>query len=191
MPLFPGDGFEIPTSIKTALDNSDYLLLVDENEMLCKIKVTDFLASLSNDNTGSNLSAKLVGTPFGASPSYQAGREYDKAFDGDLTTIYDYAYSSGGFCGLDLGASNTKKLTKVRVYPRQDAGVQTRSGGARIQGSNNQLSGYVDLFTFPPTLDTGIWYEGIVSVYTAYRYLRYYAADGTYCSVSEVEFYGV
>lgn len=134
---------------------------------------------------------KLIGTTFGASPPYAAGSDYTKAFDGNLATFYDYLYSSGGYCGIDLGASNTKKLSKIRIYPRQDSGAHTRSGGAKIQGSNtSETSGFIDLFIFVSTPNTGIWYEGTVSISTAYRYLRYYGVDGTYCNIGEVEFYG-
>jgi hypothetical protein len=134
---------------------------------------------------------KLTGTPFGALPVYQAGREPPSAFDGNLTTSYNYISLNGGYVGLDLGANNTKKLIKVRIYPRQE-GVHTRSSGAKIQGSNqSETTGYTDLYTFPQTATAGLWYESpTLSVNIAYRYLRYVGVDGTYSDVSEIEFYG-
>lgn len=175
---------------KTVADDSDFLLMQNPTTReTYKITKADLLAGISNN--GSPSAIKLIGTSFGASPPYAAGSDYTKAFDGNLSTYYDYINSSDGYCGLDLGINNTKKLTKIRVYPRQDSGVHTRSGGAKIQGSNSETSGYTDLFTFPSTTETGIWYEGNVSISTVYRYLRYYAASGTYCSVAEIEFYGV
>lgn len=193
-------GFTIPTAIRTVAVSSDFFIGVDHDTgELYKITKADLFAGLSSGSSsggssgGSSgaTSSKLTGIPFGASPSYSPGREYGKAFDDDLTTIYDFLYPSGGFTGLDLGPTNTRKLTKVRIYPRQDSNVQSRSGGARIQGSNDQLNGYVDLFTFGSTPDTGTWYEGTITTSVTYRYIRYYGADNTYCNVSEVEFYGV
>lgn len=183
----------IPTEVKNQVADGDCILMIDPGGTPYKISIADFQTSLSSNsnNNNSGTSSKLIGTPFGASPSYSVGGEFDKAFDGDVSTCYNYAYSSAGYCGLDLGSNNTKKLTKIRIYPRQDSGVQGRSGGAKIQASNNPESGYIDLFTFPATSYAGVWYEGEVTVSTAYRYLRYYAVDGTYCSVAEVEFYGV
>ncbi len=135
---------------------------------------------------------KLTGTPFGALPVYQAGMEPDKAFDDNLATNYNYASLDGGYVGLDLGSSNTKKLTKVRIYPRQD-GVHARSSGAKIQGSNeSQTAGFADLYTFPATTIANTWYESpTLSINIAYRYLRYVGAANTYSDVSEIEFYGI
>lgn len=187
-------GFSIPTTIKTVAANNDYFIGIDVDGLLYKITKADLLAGLSNNSSGNSggTEVKLIGTPFGELPVYAPDRIPASAFDGNLTTSYNYYSPSGGYVGLDLGSSNTKKLSKVRIYPRQE-GVNTRSSGAKIQGSNQgENSGYTDLFTFGDTTTPGIWYEsGALSILTAYQYLRYVGVSGTYSDVCEVEFYGV
>ena len=62
---------------------------------------------------------KLSGTPFGNGPAWGGGNStFDKAFDGDVNTFFDYAYPHFGFTGIDLGAGNAKAIGKVRYWPR-------------------------------------------------------------------------
>ncbi len=56
------------------------------------------------------------------------------ASDGNTSTFFDYAYPHFGFTGIDLGAGNAHRITKVRFYPR--AGCQARMIGGMFQGSN-------------------------------------------------------
>ena len=51
----------------------------------------------------------LGGVPFGASPAYQTGSEFDKASDGNLSTFYDFANANGGYTGIDFGAGNVRR----------------------------------------------------------------------------------
>lgn len=173
----------------TTLADDDLLLIWDTSaNITAKLKLSVLKAFLGT-TTGTSQSVKLTGTPFGATPTYLSSQTISSAFDGNLSTSYDYAYPDNGYVGLDLGSGVTKKLTLVRVYPRQD-GVHERTGGALIQGSNNQSTGFVDLYTFPATPAANTWYETTLSVATAYRYFKYVGASGTYSSVTEIEFYG-
>ena len=134
----------------------------------------------------------MTGTPFGTGPAWVVGREFDKAFDGDTATIFDYAFANGGYTGIDLGsAANARKIVKIRFYPRSDfGGGGTRMLGGRFQGSNaSSSSGYVDLLTVTTAPTLGTWTEVTISDPTAYRYLRYLSPDGSYCNVAEIEFY--
>lgn len=184
MPLYPGSNEDIIT--KTVALAEDFLLMLDNTGKPYKITKTNLLARESSETE-----TKLIGTPFGALPIYQYGQEPTSAFDGNLSNYYNYGYANGGYVGLDLGSSNTKKLTKVRIYPL--SGFQTRANNAKIQGSNSgENQGYVDLFTFGETPSPSIWYEsGQLSISTTYRYLRYYGADGSSATIAEIEFYGV
>ena len=135
---------------------------------------------------------KLTGTPFGTSPSWVAGREFDKAFDGNTATIFDYALANGGYTGIDLGsAANARTIVKLRFYPRSDwSGGGARMVGGKFQGSNvSSSSGFVDLYTVTSAPALGSWVEVTISDLTAYRYLRYLSPDGGYANVAEVEFY--
>gem|GEM_PF-1652584 len=132
---------------------------------------------------------KLTGAKFGATPAYAAGSEYDKAFDGNTGTFYDYANPNGGYTGIDLGSGNAKKITKVRFYPR--SGFAYRMTGGKFQGSNTSAtSGFVDLATIQTEPAGNQWTELAVTNANAYRYLRYLAPDNGYGNVAEVEFYG-
>lgn len=76
----------------------------------------------------------------GSSPAGGAGQEFDKAFDGDVGTFFHYSSKSFGFTGLDLGAGNAKRVSKVRFYPRSGFASRmfTATGDhkAMFQGSN-------------------------------------------------------
>ena len=129
--------------------------------------------------------SRLTGTLFGASPSYAAGCEYDKAFDGNTDTYYDYLNPDNGYVGLDLGADAHKRLTRVRFYPRQ--GFDYRMPGGKIQGSNNGQD-YADLYVISSV--SGGWNEITLNDAQPYRYIRYLAPAGAYGNIAELELYG-
>jgi alpha-galactosidase len=132
---------------------------------------------------------KLSGTTFGTSPAYAAGCEYDKAFDGNTSTYFDYAYANGGYTGIDLGAGNGRRVTSIKYYPR--ASWAGRMVMGKFQGSNtSSSSGYVDLYTISTTPPYA-WTQVNISDTNTYRYLRYLGPDGSYGNVAEIEFYGI
>jgi mannan endo-1,4-beta-mannosidase len=131
---------------------------------------------------------KLTGTTFGTSPAWGgADNTYDKAFDGNTGTFFDYLEENGGYTGIDLGEGNEKRITRIRFYPRTY--FTGRMTGGKFQGSNNSMdSGYTDLYTIAaePSSD---WNDVTVNDTTAYRYVRYLSPDGGLCNVAEIEFY--
>ena len=96
----------------------------DEIETWCNVAEVEFY-----DQNG----VKLTGTRFGSSPSWQS-RTYDKATDGNTNTFFDYAYRHFGFTGIDLGAGQAARISKVRFYARQ--GYEGRMIDGRFEGSN-------------------------------------------------------
>jgi RHS repeat-associated protein len=60
----------------------------------------------------------ITGTPFGTDPATTPTNTYDKAFDGDVNTYFDFAGPVRGFTGTDIGASSTNKVGTIRYYPR-------------------------------------------------------------------------
>ncbi|UJF31470.1 cohesin domain-containing protein [Paenibacillus hexagrammi] len=131
--------------------------------------------------------ASITGDPYGQSPSWSAGSEFDKAFDGDTNTYYDYANANGGYTGIDLGDGNAGAVKQIRFYPR--SGYTGRMVGGQFQGSNTSpTDGFVTFYTVTeePALQ---WNAVPVTDPTAYRYLRYLSPNGSYGSVAEIEFY--
>jgi hypothetical protein len=91
---------------------------------------------------------KINGIPFGAEKTEKVDEGYEKAFDGDVTTFYNYKYPDGGYCGIDLGEGNMKKVRKIRFYPRKN--YASKMLGGVFQGA-------IDLqpnsFGFAPYID--------------------------------------
>ena len=56
------------------------------------------------------------GTPYGSTPVEHSYHGPEKAFDGDTATSYRYFYLKGGYVGLDLGAGNKRKVSKIRFH---------------------------------------------------------------------------
>lgn len=137
----------------------------------------------------SNQLQALRGTLFGAEPAWAAGSEYDKAFDGDVNTYYDYTSGAGGYAGVDLGEGFEAQLGEVRFYPRK--GMEVRMIGGKFQGSNvSETEGFVDLYTISERPAAG-WNAVNVSADTAYRYIRYYTPETGNANVAELEFYAI
>ncbi len=129
----------------------------------------------------------LAGTAFGTSPAYAAGSEYDKAFDGNTNTFFDFNGANGGYTGLDLGVASV--INGIRFFPR--GGNEGRMNGGKFQGSNvaNFASGVVDLYTITSAPASG-WNETSVNNATSFRYVRYLSPNNGYCNVAEIQFCG-
>lgn len=126
---------------------------------------------------------KVNGTPFGASPPYAVGSEFDKADDGNLSTFYDYSQASGGYTGIDLGPDNEQIINRITFSPR--TGYESRMVGGVFQGSNDGVN-YTVLYTVTsvPSPNTQVSINNSM----AYRYLEYVGPAGSYCNIAEMEF---
>jgi len=130
---------------------------------------------------------KLSGTTFGTTPAWSTGSEFDKAFDGNTSTFFDYLNSDGGYTGIDVGTGGAT-VSKIKFFPR--AGYESRMNGGKFQGSNtSSTAGFTDIYTITTTPAT-TWVTVDVST-VSYRYLRYLSPTGSYGNVAEIEFYGV
>jgi hypothetical protein len=105
------------------------------------------------------------------------------AFDGNIATFTDTKTGSG-WIRVDLGAGNEQAIGSVKFYPR--AGFAGRMNGALIQGSTDGIN-FVTLYTISGVSEYK-WYRATINTDTAYRYLRYYTANG-FANAAEMEFY--
>ncbi|HJP76057.1 MAG TPA: family 20 glycosylhydrolase [Pseudonocardiaceae bacterium] len=130
----------------------------------------------------------LTGTPYGTSPAWGGSpNTFDKAFDGDPATFFDYAQASGGYTGIDLGADHAATVTAIRFVPR--AGQSARMVGGVFQGcTGGPTAGCHNLATvnWTPGAD---WHDLAVTDPAPYRWLRYVGPDNGYCNVAEIQFY--
>ena len=139
---------------------------------------------------GEKTSSKLTGTGIGTSGAYCCSYTFDKALDGNLSTFYDADSATGDWVGLDLGAGNTKALSKVKFAAR--AGHEGRMNGGTIQASNSAdfSSGVVTLYTISGSPASGVLTSVGLSNNTAYRYIRYLGPTDGWCNIAEIEFWG-
>ena len=130
--------------------------------------------------------AKLTGTAFGATPFWanDPAFGFEKAFDGNTTTFYNYSLSSGGYVGLQF--PEPRIVTRARYFARPGF---NRMVGGKFQGSNtSRTEGFVDLHTIPAPLTAG-WAEVELPA-GEWRYIRYFGPSGGQGEVSELEFIG-
>jgi len=131
------------------------------------------------------LPGTLYGTPYGTSPAWgNLPNTYDKVFDGDPSTFFDFAEPSGGYAGIDAGRATA--VSTIRYIPRNGQGA--RMVGGRFEGcADGPASGCRTLATVTEAPTLG-WNELAVSDPGRYRWLRYVGPDGSFCDVAEVEF---
>ena len=136
---------------------------------------------------GHALPGTLTGAPYGTSPAWgDLPNTYDKVFDGDPSTFFDFAEPSGGYAGIDLGAGNASPVSLIRFVPRN--GQLGRMVGGRFEGcTDGPTSGCRTLATVQDGPVLG-WNELAVADTGRYRWLRYVGPDGSFCDVAEVEF---
>ena len=130
------------------------------------------------------------GTIIGTSGSFGGlGHTKELAMDGDLTTYFDGPGPDGNWVGLDFGSGTNCVITQVSYCPRDFFG--SRMTGGVFQGANQaDFSDAVTWFTITGVPPTGTLTTQVISDTTAYRYVRYLAAAGTYGDVAEVQFTG-
>jgi PKD repeat protein len=156
-------------------------LTVDNGE-----KSDDGTITITVYQEGENL---LSGTVIGTEGSWNnAGNTRDKVFDENTGTFFDAAEANGAWVGLDLGADNAARITRIRFHPR--SGYEDRMNGGVFEGSSSSdFSDPVGLATVS-TSPSGGWTELVVTGSEALRYVRYRAPDGGHGNVAEIEFYG-
>jgi fibronectin type 3 domain-containing protein len=139
---------------------------------------------------GENPSTQLTGTGIGTAGTWCCNNTFDKALDGNLTTFYDADSATGDWAGLDLGAGNTKAVTKIKYAAR--AGNEGRMDGGVFQGSSSATfsTGVVTLFTISGAPSSGVLTSQAINNNTAYRYVRYLGPANGFCNVAEIEFWG-
>ncbi|RYD67800.1 MAG: hypothetical protein EOP83_02025 [Verrucomicrobiaceae bacterium] len=141
---------------------------------------------------GERPSTKLTGTLIGSTGSWGGNSAWtkDKAMDGNFSTFYAADSPSGDWVGLDLGAANTKAITKIKFAAR--SGFESRMNGGIFQASNSASfsSGVVTLHTISGSPASGSLTTQLMNDNTAYRYVRYLGPTNGECNVAEIEFWG-
>ncbi|HEU5070962.1 MAG TPA: LamG-like jellyroll fold domain-containing protein [Verrucomicrobiae bacterium] len=132
---------------------------------------------------------RLTGTVIGTDSVFVNGQWKDQLFDNAPITWFDCSAPSGGWAGLDLGASY--RITKVGYYPR--ANFPDRMTGGRFQGCNvaDFSSGVVTLCTIGSTPAPGTTTVQTVTNTGGYRYVRYIGPPNGYCNTAELQFEGM
>ncbi|MFC1504057.1 PKD domain-containing protein [Spirochaetota bacterium] len=136
--------------------------------------------------TDPGVEKKLSGSIYGYGDAWAAGREYDKAFDGDTSTFFDCALASGGYTGIHL--AEAAAVTKIRFYPRLVPNFAARMQNGKFQGSDDG-SFYTDIYIIYDIPAAG-WNE-VTLPGSSYTHLRYIGPTDAYCNVAEIEFYGI
>ena len=106
----------------------------------------------------------------------------EKAFDGDLTTIYLTTTGSYSWVGLDLGQPYI--IDRVGWAPNPNAKL-TELGV--FQGANNpDFSDAVPFYIIDDTNKR----EAAIDCSRGFRYVRYVGPANSYCQIAEIEFFG-
>ena len=124
----------------------------------------------------------LKGTPFGSAANPQ------RAFDLDYSS--NYVGAQGGHVGLDLGVNSVARVTRIRIFPREDNGA---TGRARLEGA--VVEGSVDNASWTTLASL----QGVVPGWNTivrdlpaanFRFLRLRSEASTPIEVAEVLFQG-
>ena len=144
-----------------------------------------------NGNIPSTCTKQVTGSAFGATPSLgnNPNLDYNKVFDNNISTFFDYANPNGGYAGLDLGKGIV--INKVCAYPRSQTNSQGESligrfQGIKIQGSNDNIN-YTNLVTITDGVSNK-WKEVNFSNNNSYRYYRFVSPNGGYGNLAELRF---
>lgn len=129
--------------------------------------------------------ARLAGTPYGTSPPWSPSSTYDKAFDGDPGTFFDYSQAGGGYTGLDLGRAQA--IAQIRFVPRY--GYFSRMVGGVFQGCTDGPDAGCHQLAAVEWTPSADWHVLTVDDPTPYRWVRYVGPDGGFGNVAEIEFY--
>jgi hypothetical protein len=127
---------------------------------------------------------KLRGAVMATAPDNDYTRHKYNAFDTNEGTSF-MAHETGGWVGLDLGASYA--IRKIRVYPMHDR--HTQFEGAMFQGADNaEFDNAVTLLAVNQGLNSDEYCVYDIPDAPAFRYVRCMNPDHR-CSIAELEFY--
>jgi chitodextrinase len=135
-------------------------------------------------------SPKLTGVILGTDGTWVNDGSDDKAkvFDGDINTFFDCTTENFAWSGLEF--STPKVITSILFYPRFN-GAQRMTNGVFQGSSTADFSSDVVTFYKIPVRPTEEWQGIIISLPTAFKYIRYQSPVGGFGNIAEVEFYGV
>lgn len=124
---------------------------------------------------------KLGGTPIGTSPSVAQA-----VFDGNASSSYRASSDSYAWVGLDLGEPYV--ITRVGwMAPANSSAVVL----GMFQGANSaDFSDAIPIWLNTLPGESGRMDYADVSCSRGFRYVRYVGPSGSYCNLSELEFYG-
>lgn len=141
---------------------------------------------------GEKSSAKLTGTLIGSPGSWGGNSTWskDKAVDGNFATFYSANNTTGDWVGLDLGAGNTKAVTKIKFSARSN--FESRMNGGVLQASNSAdfSSGVVTFYTVSGSPASGGWTSLFLGNNSVYRYVRYMGPANSFSDIADFEFWG-
>lgn len=115
----------------------------------------------------------------------------ENAFDGNTISFFEGNVASGQYVGINQNGVPAGSF--IHYYPR--ASLESRSVGAKFQGSNNYTMGtltsgtWTDLYTITTTPAAGFNNYLPSSPFSSYRYLRYYGGTGDFGNVAELQFW--
>ena len=136
-----------------------------------------------------------------SSEVWAAGREADKAFDGDTSTYYD-PKSAAYDTYVGYGLTRPCVLTRIRYYPRNANETPSRLQNCVIQGANSSdFTDAVVLYDFSEKVPSDLvsnlrWLEVEPTIAASFSYFCIYqrrtGTENTFAgNTAELEFYGV
>ena len=155
------------------------------SESLFCIGELEFYGVLTTIASSGTPDAVLSGTAI-ASPPYSDMYAIAHINDGDTTSQYAGAGTSGQWAGLDFGA--VKTLSKMAVFPRPGAEGDIQNG--IIQTSTDGSTWTNAGFSVPGSIPENTYTYIPLSPAVSTRYIRILAPDGTRCSINELQCYG-
>ena len=110
-----------------------------------------------------------------------------KAFDGNLNTSYKAKSRSYSWVGIEF--DTTYVISSVK-WARIKNGAQKSTQLAVFEGANRaDFADAIPIYMIKSDM-AGELNSADVDVTRAFRYVRYVGPDGSYCQISELEFYG-
>lgn len=188
----PGDHFFAPDVRRLGIETSGYIQVEAVGPDLGIASSISTVQPTFEFDPGPDLSHPLITSYPVRSPmaviASTTKADNVNAFDNSFITHVEPGTFSGEWVGLDLGAGNAKPISAIRYMPR--ATLAARMTNGVFQGSNNaDFSGAVELarvnFQPPDDRESTV----LVSVPTAFRYVRYLSPDLAWGNVAEIKFY--